>query len=123
MPTLKANLTLQKAFLLGVPRGRGLLLGLVSVLPLGLVAIRWEGSKGSSLERLAGLAAIILLQVMWYVLAIYMAFDPPFSPRRLMYLDRSAGELAMLTFSFSSALAAGYFAGWFLLVGAYIRAR
>lgn len=115
--TLKANLTIQKSYLLGVPRGRGLLLGLVAVLPLGLIAIRWQGSKGSSLERIAGLTAIVLLQVMWLVLAVFMAFDPAFSPRKLMYLDEGSGGLALLTFSFTSALAAGYFVGWFLLVG------
>jgi len=115
--SLRANLTLQKAYLLGVPRGRGLLLGLVMVLPLGLVAIRWQGAKGSSLERIAGVAAIVMLQLMWLVLAVFLAFDPAFSPRRLMYLDQGSGELALLTFSFCSALAAGYFAGWFLLVG------
>jgi len=115
--TLKANLTLQKAYLLGVPRGRGLLLGLVMVLPLSLVAIRWQGAKGSSLERIAGTTAIVLLQVMWFGMAVFLAFDPAFSPRRLMYLERHSGELALLTFSFCSALAAGYFAGWFLLVG------
>lgn len=115
--SLKANLTLQKAYLLGVPRGRGLLLGLVMVLPLGLVAIRWQGAKGSSLERIAGTTAIVLLQWMWLLMAVFLAFDLAFSPRRLMYLERGSGELAMLTFSFCSALAAGYFAGWFLLVG------
>ena len=94
-----------------------MLLFLVMVLPLGLIAIRWQGTKGSSLERIAGLIAIILLQVMWFFLAVYLAFDPPFSPRRLVYLDKGTGELAMLTFSFCSALAAGYFSGWFLLVG------
>ncbi|MCW5559864.1 MAG: hypothetical protein KIT22_18760, partial [Verrucomicrobiae bacterium] len=115
--TLKANLTLQKAYLLGVPRGRGLLLGLAMLLPLGLVAIRWQGAKGSSLERIAGTGALVLLQLMWLVLAVFLAFDPAFSPRQLMYLAPGSGELPLLTFSFCSALAAGYFAGWFLLVG------
>ncbi|MBX3731793.1 MAG: tetratricopeptide repeat protein [Verrucomicrobiae bacterium] len=115
--TLKANFTLQKAFLLGIPRGRALLLAMVTVLPLGLIAIRWQGAKGSSLERFAGFTALILLQILWLGLAVFLAFDPPFSPRRLVYLEKPAGELALLTFSFCSALAAGYFAGWFLLVG------
>ena len=115
--SLKANLVYQKTYLLGIPRGRPLLLFLVMVLPLGLIAIRWQGTKGSSLERIAGLIAIILLQVMWFFLAVYLAFDPAFSPRKLLYLDKGTGELAMLTFSFCSALAAGYFSGWFLLVG------
>ncbi|MBL9174357.1 MAG: tetratricopeptide repeat protein [Verrucomicrobiales bacterium] len=115
--SLKANWVYQRTYLQGIPRGRPLLLFLVMVLPLGLIAIRWQGTKGSSLERIAAVIAIILLQVMWYFLAVYLAFDPPFSPRKLLYLDKGSGELAMLTFSFCSALAAGYFSGWFLLVG------
>lgn len=115
--TLKMNLTLEKVYLLGMPRGRPLLLALVAILPLALVGIRWEGSKGTTIERYATFGGVLLLQILWLAGAVYMAFDPPFSPRRLVYLNESAGSLALLTFSFCSALAAGYFAGWFLLVG------
>ena len=115
--TWKANLTIQKSYLLGMPRGRCLILALVMLLPLGLAAIRWQGTKGSSLERIAVMSAIVLLQILWLGLAVYMAFDPAFSVRDLLYLDRGAGGLPLLTFSFCAALAAGYFAGWFLLVG------
>ena len=116
-PTLKSNLLIEKGYLLGVPRGRPLLLGLISVLPLGLVAIRWEGVKGSSIENYASFGAVVLLQVLWLAAAVYVVFDPPFSSRQLIHLDPSAGGMPLLTFGFTGALAAGYLAGWFLLVG------
>ncbi len=114
---LKANLVYQKTYLFGIPRGRPLLLGLVAVLPLGLVGIRWEGSKGTTVERYASFGGIVLLQVLWLAAVVYIAFDPPFSARRLLYLDESSGGLPLLTYGFLGALGVGYFSGWFLLVG------
>ena len=115
--SLKSNTMTEKTYLFGVPRGRPLLLALISVLPLGLVGIRWEGSKGTTVERYATFGGIVLLQVLWLLGTAYVAFDPPFSTRRLMYLDETSGSLPLLTFGFTGALAAGYFAGWFLLFG------
>lgn len=115
--TLKTQLIMEKVYLLGIPRGRPLLLALVAVLPLALVGIRWQGSKGTTIERYASFGGIVLLQVVWLLGVIYLAFDPPFSTRQLVYLQESAGGLPLLTFGFTGALAAGYFAGWFLLVG------
>lgn len=115
--TLRTQLIVEKSYLLGLPRGRPLLLALVTVLPLALIGIRWQGTKGTTIERYASFGAVVLLQVFWLAGTIYQAFDPPFSARQLVYLLESAGGLPLLTFGFTGALAAGYFAGWFLLVG------
>lgn len=114
---IKFHLVIQKTYLFSIPRGRPLLLSLVSVLPLGLVAIRWQGNTGTTVERYASFGAVVLLQVVWLAGCVYLAFDPPFSARQLMYLDETSGALPLLSFGFAGALAAGYFAGWFLLVG------
>ncbi|MBN9692942.1 MAG: tetratricopeptide repeat protein [Verrucomicrobia bacterium] len=114
---LKTNLIIEKTYLFSVPRGRPLLLALVLVLPLALVGIRWQGSKGTTVERYATFSGIILLQVLWLVGVSYLAFDPPFSARRMVYLEETSGGLPLLTFSFCGALAAGYLSGWFLLIG------
>lgn len=116
-PVLHANLSSQKFGLLGLPRSKFLLLALVSLLPLVLVGIRWTGTIGSRFENLVKSATVILLQAAFLGVAVYMAFDPAFSPRQLVRLDPQQGRLALLTFGFSGTLAAGYFAGYFLLVG------
>lgn len=115
--SLRANLMMEKAYLFGIPRGRPLLLGLVLVLPLMFAGVRWQGSQTSTIERYMTIGGIVLLQLLWLVAIPFVAFDTPFSARRLMYLDESSGGLPMLTFSFTGALAAGYLAGWFLVVG------
>jgi len=115
--SLRANLMMEKAYLFGIPRGRPLLLGLVLVLPLVFAGVRWQGTKASTVERYMTIGGIILLQVLWLVSISFVAFDTPFSARRLMYLDEASGGLPLLTFSFTGALAAGYLAGWFLVVG------
>ena len=115
--SLRANLMMEKAYLFGIPRGRPLLLGLVLVLPLMFAGVRWQGSKASTVERYMTIGGIILLQVLWMVAIPFVAFDTPFSARRLMYLDEASGNLPLLTFSFTGAMAAGYLAGWFLVVG------
>lgn len=115
--SLRANLMMEKAYLFGIPRGRPLLLAMVLVLPLVFAGVRWQGSKASTVERYVTIGGIILLQVLWLVAIPFVAFDTPFSSRRLVYLDDASGGLPLLTFAFTGALAAGYLAGWFLVVG------
>lgn len=117
-PVLRSVLAGQRNYLLGLPRGRYLLLALVTLLPLVLVGIRWRGGQGSRLETMLSNGAVIVLKFGFLGSALYMAFDPAFSPRQLVRLEAQQGGLSLLTFSFCGALAAGYFAGYFLLVGA-----
>ena len=108
----------QKNYLLGLQRSRFLLLSLVMLLPLALVGIRWMGGGGTRFESSLSNGAITLFRIAFLGVAVYMAFDPTFSVRKLIRLDPQQGELPLLTFSFAAALAAGYFAGYFLLLGA-----
>ena len=116
-PVLMETLGGQKNYLLGLQRSRFLLLAMVTLLPLALVGIRWGGATGTKFESMLSNAAIGLFRVAFLAVAIYMAFDQAFSPRKLVRLDPQQAELPVLTFSFAAALAAGYFAGYFLLVG------
>ena len=114
----KGVLGLQRNFLRGLPRGRFLLLAVVNLLPLVLVGIRWSGTKASSsLERIVSEGAVIALQLGWLGLAISMAFDRDFSQRQLVHLDPVYSGIPLLTYYFAAALGAGYFMGYFLLVG------
>lgn len=115
--TLKSLLITQKTYLLGMPRGRALLLALVCLLPLFLMGVRWGGQKGSSMETMVNIAAVVVLQVGWLGANVYFAFDPAFSPRRLVHLDPAGGGMPLLTFHFAGALASGYFLGYLLLLG------
>lgn len=113
---LHFNLVVQKSYLFGMPRGRFLLLALVNIAPLVLVGIRWTGTKGSSLERLMSLGAVVVMKFFCLAIAAYMAFDTAFSQRMMIHLDPQFGGIPLLTFHFTAALAAAYFLGYFLLV-------
>ncbi|MBI3880392.1 MAG: tetratricopeptide repeat protein [Verrucomicrobia bacterium] len=113
-PWLKANLSFQKMFLLGDPKGVLLRLGvLVPLLSVLLMAIRWPSSLGETSQ--AGLVLTsVMFRVMHAVLLIvcgWVAFDPAFSPRAMNY------PYSFLSIYLLSALAIGYFAGYFVLIG------
>ncbi len=115
---LKVILSSQRDAIRGLPRSRFLLLATVNLLPLVLVGIRWSGTKASSsLERIISEGAVILLQLGWLGTTVYMAFDSAFSQRQLIHLDPQYNGIPLLTFHFCGAIAAGYFLGYFLLVG------
>lgn len=115
--TLRDTLATQRNVLLGLQRSRFLLLAAVTLLPLVLVGIRWGGAIGTKFESMLSNGAITLFRVAFLGVAVYMAFDPAFSVRKLVRMDPQQGELTLLTFSFAAALAAGYFAGYFLILG------
>jgi hypothetical protein len=116
---LKVILSSQRDAIRGLPRSRFLLLATVNLLPLVLVGIRWSGTKASYRvsERIISEGAVILLQLGWLGTAVYMAFDSAFSQRQLIHLDPQYNGIPLLTFHFCGAIAAGYFLGYFLLVG------
>lgn len=110
-------LKVQKNLLLGIPKGRFLMLAPVMLLPLVAVGIKWGAVRGSSLERIASTIFLTLLQLAWLGSCIWMAFDPAFSPRALVTESPENGSLPLLTFQFAAALSVGYFTGYFLLLG------
>jgi tetratricopeptide (TPR) repeat protein len=114
---LKLNLsgqfdTLKLFFVNGDVRYALELLSLTSLLPVLVLAIRWKSSFGDSSQIGVRLANLMfhLIHGIFLVLCIWVAFDPPFSPRHL-----GLGFL-FLTFYYLGALSVGYFSGYFLLV-------
>jgi tetratricopeptide (TPR) repeat protein len=88
------------------------LLSLTSLLPVALIGIRWTSSFGDSSQIGIALATFLFHIIHAVILGacIWVAFDPPFSPRHLGY------GVPFLTFYYLAALSIGYFIGYFLLV-------
>ena len=85
------------------------LLSLSSLAPLLMMAIRWPASFGDTSRLGRGLATWLFhfVHAVFLIICIWVAFDPPFSPR--------AKNLG-LTLYYLSALGVGYYSGYFLLV-------
>ena len=85
------------------------LLSLSSLAPLLMLAIRWTASFGDTSRIGRALATLLfhLVHAVFLVVCIWVAFDPPFSPR-----VKGFG----LTLYYISALGVGYYSGYFLLV-------
>lgn len=87
-------------------------LSLTSLLPVFLIGIRWTSYFGDT-SRTGALAARMifhLVHALFLGACIWMAFDPPVSPRNQNKI------VPFLSFYYLGALAAGYFVGYFLLV-------
>jgi Flp pilus assembly protein TadD len=110
---LRSVLGYQKTVLLSVPRYMVLLMSLTSLAPVLFMGIRWPAQFGD-----ISAAGNYLTNLMTHVIhgiflaaCLYVAFDPPFSPRQL-----AGGMFAFLPFYYLGALAIGYCSGYFLLV-------
>ncbi len=82
---------------------------LVYLAALPLLAIRWTSGFGDRSKIGSALASLIfhLIHAVFLFICLWLAFDPPFSPRQ-----RGFG----LTFYYLIALCAGYYSGYFLLI-------
>lgn len=109
---LKINFGHQKTQLLGFPRYIVLVVALTSLLPVAFMGIRWPNTLGdiSAIGNAMTNLMTHVIHVVFLAACLYVAFDPPFSPRQL-----SPGA-PMLPFYYLGALSVGYFAGYFLLV-------
>jgi tetratricopeptide (TPR) repeat protein len=88
------------------------LMSLASLVPVLFLSLRW-GSSLTDRNRIAtALAGVMfhLIHAVFLVVCVWVAFDPPFSPRHLGF------GISFLTFYYLGALGAGYYAGYFLLV-------
>jgi tetratricopeptide (TPR) repeat protein len=85
---------------------------LAYLMPLSMMAIRWKASFGDQSPMGLALTSFLfhLVCAAFLVFCIWMAFDPPFSPRYL-----SLGT-PLLTLYYLGALSIGYFSGYFLLI-------
>lgn len=92
-----------------------LLLGLLSLLPVLVMSIRWRTFASGDSATTFGLSTVTFHVSHAFLLwaGLWMAFEPPFSPGQL---GRQAGfGLSFLTLAYLSALCVGYFSGYFLL--------
>jgi tetratricopeptide (TPR) repeat protein len=85
------------------------LLSLSSLAPVLMLAIRWHSSFGDTSQIGRALASLLfhLVHAVFLIVCIWVAFDPPFSPR-----EKGFG----LTLYYLSALSVGYYSGYFLLI-------
>jgi len=82
---------------------------LAYLMPLLVLAIRWQSSFGDSSRMGMALASFMfhLVHAIILFICLWVMFDPPFSPR-----EKGFG----LTFYYLIALSVGYYSGYFLLV-------
>jgi tetratricopeptide (TPR) repeat protein len=105
----------QKNLLLGFPRFIVLFISLTSLLPALFMGIRWPAQFGEVSAVGNALTNLMthVIHGVFLAAGIYVAFDPPFSPRSL---SAGLGQYTLLPFYFLGALAIGYCSGYFLLV-------
>ena len=110
--SLRYALASQKNILFGFPKKTLLLLSLTSLVPILLISIRWPQSFGDLSPHGARFATLMfhLVHGVLLVTCIWIMFDPPVSPRNVGL------GLPFLTFYYLTAIAIGYFAGYFQLV-------
>ena len=107
-----AELGAQKNNLLQYPKGRVLMLSMVTLVPLALIGIRWSSGFGDVSAAGAVISNLLFRVIHAVFLAgcAFMTLDQAFSPRALGY-----GQ-AMLPFYYLGALVIAYCAGYFLLI-------
>jgi Protein of unknown function (DUF2723)/Tetratricopeptide repeat len=88
------------------------LLSLSSLAPVLMLAIRWRSTFGDTSAIGTALASFMfhLVHAVFWVVCVWIMFDPPFSPRHLGF------GLPLLPFYYLCALSIGYYSGYFLLV-------
>jgi tetratricopeptide (TPR) repeat protein len=112
-PNLAAEFGMTKMFFVNPQiRKMVLLLSVASLLPVLVIAIRWKSSFGDSSKLGLALTSFMfhVVHAILLFVCVWVAFDPPFSPRRLGF------GLPFLTFYYLGALSVGYFTGYFLLI-------
>lgn len=109
---LRMDLGLQKSVIGGFPKYVLLMFGLTSLLPLLLMGIRWPSSFGDLSAAGATITNLMsrVIHTVFFAACVWVAFDPPFSPRALGF------GLPYLPLYFLGALSIGYFSGYLLLV-------
>jgi Flp pilus assembly protein TadD len=109
---LRSQLAAQKAALGSVPPFAILLVSLSTVLPVFVLGIRWQRAVDDTSRAGVAMANFItrFVHVVMLAAAASVFLDPVWSPRALGF------GRPMLPFYYLAALAAGYYAGYLLLV-------
>jgi tetratricopeptide (TPR) repeat protein len=96
-----------------------LVLSFTSLVPVFLMGIRWTSYFGDTSHTGAVAARLVfhLVHALFFFACIWMAFDPPVSPRNqpLPFVGQDR-VVAFLSFYYLGALAVGYLSGYFLLL-------
>ena len=79
----------------------------ISLVPLLVLSIRWKTGDSSHIGSILASCMFHSIHAIFLGVCIWLAFDPPFSPR-----EKNFG----LTLYYVIALSAGYYAGYFLLI-------
>jgi tetratricopeptide (TPR) repeat protein len=105
---LKVNFGYQKSNLANFTP----LIAMTSVLAVIFIAIRWPNELGDTSPVGNAISNLMthVIPGIFMLFCLYVAFDPPFSPRQV------GGNKPMLTLYYLGALSIGYFAGYFMLV-------
>jgi len=94
-------------------RDVAVLLGLVSLLPILLMSIRWRSFAGGSLHLGAALVTLPfhIAHAAIFGICLWVFLDPPFGPR---VVGQKLGLLPYLSVYYLAALSVGYYGGYFL---------
>lgn len=109
---LRHHLLIQKNSLLSVPKYIVVILSLSSLFPFLSMCIKWPSNEGDTnpLSQIMANFTFHLIHAMFLGLCVWVFFDPFISPRVV------GKGLAYLSFYYLSALCAGYYAGYFLII-------
>jgi tetratricopeptide (TPR) repeat protein len=111
-PAVRMDWLVVKAVQYGELRHNLILMSVTTLVPILVMAIRWSPNFGDASRVGTALTSrmVHLIHAVIFTVCIWVMFDPPFSPGQL-----AAGTPA-LTMYLLSALAIGYFCGYYLLV-------
>ena len=115
---LKTSLNAQKSILMlfyKYGRLEVALLALTSLVPVFIIGIRWASYFGdtSKLGQVLATSMFHVVHGLFLVACIWVALDPPFSPRNKGF---ASPFVNYLTFYYLGALSVGYCSGYFLLL-------
>jgi tetratricopeptide (TPR) repeat protein len=122
---LRYNLGFQKQYLLGVHRFYAFWLGGFPLILILVASIRWSSGFGDSsrIGSVVGTLMAHLLHVGLLTFAVWMMLDLVMSPRYVSQKVPDVFGLAFLGSYYLTALAAGYFTGYLLLIFSDYSAR
>ncbi len=117
---LRYMITVDKDYLVHLPKDMFLLLALTSLLPMFIVSLRWASYFGdtSPLGIIIATSTIHIVNGLFMLACIWVALASPVSPRHIETIIFKTFNIRIhfLTLSYLGALSIGYFSGYFLLI-------